>query len=303
MVSRWKQTGLPEWDELMWVTLESFRDMPMPVTVDAVADAVSDRLELTSEQRAVPSHDPRWNYIRFQLGFAVSDLKGIGTLDQPRRGLYNLTDAGREVSKSVVAERHILRGQEIREQKRMRKEREHLVVSEGDMAETAETDLLDDPPITWQQELLDGLKNMSPAAFEHLAAALLRVAGFDDVEVTGRSGDGGIDGIGVYRPSGLISFRTAFQCKRYQGSVGGAAVREFRGSFAGRSDRGIILTTGSFTSSALAEAARDGVGPIDLIDGETLCDLLREFKLGVTVTERVVEDVAIDDAYFERLER
>ena len=159
------------------------------------------------------------------------------------------------------------------------------------------------PYVDWRSDLLVHLRSLSPSAFERLTASLLRVMGFEDVEVTGRPGDGGIDGVGVYRPSDLISFRTAFQCKRYQGSVGSPAVREFRGSFAGRSDRGIMITTGSFTSDAWIESSRDGVGTIDLIDGEALCDQLREYRLGVTVTERVVEDVSIDDSYFERLER
>ena len=101
---------------------------------------------------------------------------------------------------------------------------------------------------------------------------------------------------------GLISFHTAFQCKRYQGSVGSGAVRDFRGSFVGRSERGIILTTGTFTAAALEEAARPGANPVDLIDGEALCDLLKEFKLGVRVTLRTVEDITIDADYFERLQ-
>ena len=290
MASRWEQTGLPKWDKLMWVTLGVLRDMRMPVTVDEVAEAVSDRLQLTSEQREVPSHNPRWNYVRFQLGFLVSDLKGVGVLEQPGRGLYSLTDDGRQISKEILLQRQAERGEQIRERKRRRQETD----SDG-------PDNRDDVQ-PWQDELLDRLMGASPKAFEHLAGALLRAAGFDDVEVTGRGGDGGIDGIGTYRPSGLISFHTAFQCKRYKGSVGSSTVRDFRGSFIGRSDRGIIITTGSFTRDARDEAARPGANPVDLIDGEALCDLLKEHSLGVRTSRRVVEDVTIDDAYFDQFE-
>ena len=303
MPSRWEQAGLPKWDDLMWETLQALRDMPMPVTINAASDAVSDRLNLTDDQRSIPSHDQRWSYVRFQVGFVMSDLKGIGALDQPKRRLYNLTADGTDLSKEDMVHRHARRNQEIRERKRARKATVDAPVDPDEADGIAEANQPDEHELSWRQELLEALKNVSPAAFEQLAAALLEAADFDEVEVTGRSGDGGIDGIGVYHPSGLISFRTAFQCKRYQGSVGPGAVRDFRGSFIGRSDRGIIITTGTFTAAAREEATRAGANPIDLIDGETLCDLLKEYGLGVRVTQRIVEDIAIDDNYFERLDQ
>ena len=303
MPSRWEQAGLPKWDDLMWETLQALRDMPMPVTINAASDAVSDRLNLTDDQRSIPSHDQRWSYVRFQVGFVMSDLKGIGALDQPKRRLYNLTADGTDLSKEDMVHRHARRNQEIREKRRARKATIDAPVDPDEADGIAESNQPDEHELSWRQELLEALKNVSPAAFEQLAAALLEAADFDEVEVTGRSGDGGIDGIGVYHPSGLISFRTAFQCKRYQGSVGPGAVRDFRGSFIGRSDRGIIITTGTFTAAAREEATRAGANPIDLIDGETLCDLLKEYGLGVRVTQRIVEDIAIDDNYFERLDQ
>jgi restriction system protein len=134
---------------------------------------------------------------------------------------------------------------------------------------------------------------MRPDAFERLAQRLLREADFDSVNVTGKSGDGGIDGLGVYR-LGLMSFPVFFQCKRYQGSVGSGAVRDFRGAMAGRGDKGLLITTGSFTTDAKKEAARDGAPPIDLIDGDRLCQLLKQYELGVRTVTRTVEDVSID---------
>jgi restriction system protein len=141
---------------------------------------------------------------------------------------------------------------------------------------------------------------MSPAAFERLTQRLLREAGFINVKVTGRSGDGGIDGLGVYRVS-LVGFPVYFQCKRYRGSVGPGAVRDFRGAMAGRGNKGLLVTTGSFTADAKAEALRDGAPPIDLIDGDRLCDLLKEYRVGIRVETRVTEDVEIDRAYLDGL--
>jgi restriction system protein len=111
------------------------------------------------------------------------------------------------------------------------------------------------------------------------------------MEVTGRPGDGGIDGQGVYQLS-LVSFPVFFQCKRYSGSVGSGAVRDFRGAMAGRGDNGLLITTGSFSAEAKREATRAGAPPIDLIDGDRLCDLLREYSIGVST--QTVEVVAID---------
>ena len=300
--SRWQQSGLPKWEDLMWEMLLALREAPTPITVNAASDAVSDRLGLTPEQRAVPSHDERKSFVRFQVGFVLSNLKGIGALDQPKRSLYDLTGEGRDLSRESLVRRHTARMQEIRERKQARKAAEGASVDQTDVDE-AEVEQPGEHQLDWRQDLLNALKSLSPAAFEQLAAALLEAADFDEVEVTGRSGDGGIDGIGVYHPSGLISFHTAFQCKRYQGSVGAGAVRDFRGSFIGRSDRGIIITTGTFTSAAREEAARPGANPVDLIDGEALCELLKEYQLGVRVTQRTIEDIAIDDAYFERLDQ
>ena len=165
---------------------------------------------------------------------------------------------------------------------------------------TAEADELDfaqdsDADSQWRATLLRRLLETSPAAFERLAQRLLREAGFREVEVLGRSGDGGLDGVGVYRLS-LVSFPIYFQCKRYSGSVPSSAVRDFRGAMAGRGEKGLLVTTGTCTSSARDEASRDGAPPVQLIDGEDLCDLLKEYDLGVTTHTRQIEDVDVDGA-------
>src|SRR5207245_7557560 len=150
---------------------------------------------------------------------------------------------------------------------------------------------------SWKEQLLDQMMAMAPAAFERLARRLLREADFDSVNVTGQSGDGGIDGLGVYR-LGLVSFPIFFQCKRYRGSVGPGAVRDFRGAMAGRGDKGLLITTGSFTTEAKTEAHRDGAPPIDLIDGDQLCELLKQYRLGLGVDTVETEQVRINAEWF-----
>lgn len=134
---------------------------------------------------------------------------------------------------------------------------------------------------------------IEPAAFERLCQRVLRESGFVKVEVTGRGGDGGIDGTGVLRLN-LLSFQVLFQSKRYRGSVGAPIVRDFRGAMVGRADKGLIITTGTFTADARREATRDGAPAIDLVDGDALCDLLKSLRIGVKV--EIIESVVVDQA-------
>jgi restriction system protein len=105
----------------------------------------------------------------------------------------------------------------------------------------------------------------------------------------------------VVRLGGLLSFHMIFQCKRYRGSVGSSIIRDFRGAMVGRADKGLIITTGSFTADARREAQRDGAPPIDVIDGEVLIEKLKELGLGVEVRERVVEDITVIPQFFEQI--
>jgi len=147
----------------------------------------------------------------------------------------------------------------------------------------------------WQDRLLECLLKMKPPAFERLCQKILKDSGFIKVDVTGRSGDGGIDGIGVLRLN-LLSFHVFFQCKRWKGSVGASVIRDFRGAMVGRADKGLVMTTGTFTTDARKEATRDGAPAIDLVDGETLCELLKGLEIGVSIQK--VEHVLVEQQVF-----
>lgn len=151
----------------------------------------------------------------------------------------------------------------------------------------------------WKENLISVLLNIDPSAFERLCQRFLRESGFVQVEVTGKCGDGGIDGKGIVRMNGFLSFHVFFQSKRYKGSVGSGDVRDFRGAMQGRADKGLFITIGNFTREAIKEATRDGAPPIDLIDGEQLCDKLKEFNLGVKT--ELIEDVTINPEWFDKI--
>jgi restriction system protein len=167
--------------------------------------------------------------------------------------------------------------------------------------ETAEDEDEPNQIVKWQEELLDAILKLQPSAFERLIQRLLRESGFVQVEVTGQPGDGGIDGHGILRLGGLLSFHVIFQAKRWKGSVGASQVRDFRGAMVGRADKGLFLTTGTFTKDAIKEATRDGAPAIDLVDGDQLVDKLKMLSLGVKTQKVEVEQVSVDHDWFLHL--
>jgi len=143
--------------------------------------------------------------------------------------------------------------------------------------------------------LLNLIKLLPPAGFEKLSQKLLRESGFQEVVVTGRSGDGGIDGMGVLQVNPFVSFNALFQCKLYQGAVAPSRVRDFRGAMMGRADKGIIITTGTFTLDTKKEARRDGVPPIELVDGDLLVQMFERLELGLFPRTTYI----VDEKFFE----
>ena len=229
---------------------------------------------------------------RYNVGFSISRLKQLGFIDNSERGVWSLTAKGWETQHvdSKEIERLVRQQREARKQAQTEKEAALTEKVENSAEDPA------DETASWREDLLDTLQNIPPDTFERLCQRLLRESGFIEVEVTGKSGDGGIDGHGIIRLAGLISFPVLFQCKRYSGSVGASVVRDFRGAMVGRAEKGLILTTGRFTIEAQREATRDGATPIDLIDGELLMDKMKELKLGVAA--KMVEVVEVDKDWF-----
>lgn len=237
-----------------------------------------------------------------KIAWARSYLKEAGLISNQRRGIWVLTESGRNAlaSGQVFIVEQVAKA--MRDYNARRK-----ATSEASAAEEIPPDEL--PPMEgvaheesgdWRDQLLSTIKAIDPAAFERLCQRLLRESGFVKVEVTGKSGDGGIDGVGVLRMN-LISFQVLFQCKRYAGAVSSPTVRDFRGAMQGRADKGLIITTGSFTTDARREATRDGAPAIDLVDGELLCELLRERQLGVIVREVRTEEISIDKEFLSSI--
>ena len=210
-----------------------------------------------------------------QVSWARYYLVRSGYIDSSRRGVWALTEKGRDVEALSKEEINRVVQDVVAEWKASRSVDDHQV-SENIPEEQSPEEVGDH-----RTALLELLRGLPAAGFERLCQRLLREAGFEEVTVTGRSGDGGIDGAGILEVNAFVSFRVLFQCKRYAGSVGPSVVRDFRGAMMGRADKGIIMTTGSFSPDARREAIRDGVPPIELVDGEKLVDLFEELELGL----------------------
>ena len=276
---------VPTHEAFMWPMIERLKAHGRSMSNAEMLEDVAQHMGLSEEVLAVRVGKFNELAVAQRLGFARSWLKLAGVVDNSQRGVWTLTPSGAVVSASELAEN--IRLVQRNYSRKVREARDASPEAGAVTGEEASGD--------WKDQLMTLLLALDPAAFERLCQRLLREFGFIKVEVTGKSGDGGIDGTGVLRVN-LLSFHVLFQCKRYSGSVGSGAVRDFRGAMVGRTDKGLIITTGTFTADARREATRDGAPAIDLVDGDALCDLLKDRGLGVTV--RMVEEVTVNEAAF-----
>jgi restriction system protein len=301
------QAHIPSYKDLLWPTLRAVRAMGDSGTIEEIVEKVIELEGFTEEQQSVQHGDGPRSELEYRLAWARTYLKGMGALINSTRGVWSTTELGRKMTEDDVVRRHAEYKAQVRAAARKKATVDAPTPGNGAAGDNDDPDpQIGDPEADdgdavaygdWKEQLLEVLLAIPPDQFERLARRLLREAGFINATVTGKTGDGGIDGIGVYRLS-LVSFPVFFQCKRYRGSVAAGAVRDFRGAMSGRGDKGLLITTGNFTAAAKQEATRDGAPPVDLIDGERLCDLLKEYELGVRRTVRTIEDVEVLPAFF-----
>lgn len=282
---------VPQYKNLMIPVLKALVSLGGSGTIEEINEKVYEIENFSDEVLQTPhSNKSSQSQIDYRLAWARTYLKKFNLLDNSERGVWNLINSSVNVeqinSEEIV---HFVREQ-LKESSKS-KERKQILNQDEAEEEIEES-------LEWKENLIETILNISPNAFEKLTQRLLRESGFVEVEVTGRVGDGGIDGKGIARMSGLLSFHVIFQCKRYKGSVTPSQIRDFRGAMQGRADKGIFITTGNFTREARKEATRDGAPPIDLIDGELLCEKLKEFSLGVKT--RIVEEIQIDKTFFDK---
>jgi restriction system protein len=269
--------------------LDALRQLGDSGAPDEVVERIALDLSIPDDvqNELLPSGEPRF---RNQVHWARFYLVKEGLLDSSKRGVWSLTEKGRSTHLTYEQAREIF----VKWVRIFQEQRRAKAISAEPVAQqVAEaTGAVSDD---YRTDVIELIMNLPPAGFEKLSQRILREAGFVQVVVTGRSGDEGIDGYGTLQINPLVSFKVLFQCKRYRKSVSPSHVRDFRGAMAGRADKGIIITTGTFTAEARREASRDGVPPIELIDGEKLVDMLEQLELGL----KPKKTYEIDDLFFK----
>jgi restriction system protein len=263
--------------------LHVLREMGGSATAAEVTDAVIEREDLP-EKLLEQTNKNGQSKVRNQIAWARMYLVHSGHIDSSTRGVWRLTDKGQHEDLARLNVSSLFKGVQSA-----------FKANSEELAPTKPTESVEEAESRFEAEetaLLPVIKSLSPEGFERLCQRLLREHGFQNVRVTGRSGDGGIDGEGILEINPLLSFKVLFQCKRYQGSVGAAMIRDFRGALIGKADKGILLTTGSFTMDAKREAIRDGANPIELVDGEKLVRMFERLELGVK--PKVVYEVDLE---------
>jgi len=277
----------PQFIRFFMPIIEVLKETGGSGTAAEVIDHVIEKMRIPESEQEVTLKGGQTR-VRNQIQWARFYLANAGYIDSSKRGVWSLTEKGlstdtmtfdalgifKEIHKSFVKE------------KKPKELRKPLV------GKTEEEEI--EPP-DHRTSLLNLIKSLPPSGFERLSQRLLRESGFQKVEVTGKTGDGGIDGFGILQVNPFVSFNVLFQCKRYQGAVTPSQIRDFRGAMMGRADKGIIITTGTFTLEAKKEARRDGAPPIELVDGDTLVQMFEQQQLGLI--PRTTYDV--DEKFFD----
>lgn len=283
------ENKLPIFDELMNPLL---RALQMLGGSGSIEEIYVKTVEITglSEDVLAQIHDPEkgsQTEVAYRLAWARTYLRKYGLLENSSRGVWSLTEKAKSLERVDSSE--VVRFVRALDKHEGPKKRP-LDETTRELSEEER----------WKDKLSALLtQKLDPGGFERLVQRLLRESGFIQVEVTGRTGDGGIDGKGIARIHGFMSFHVLFQCKRYKGSVSAGDIRDFRGAMVGRADKGLFITTGTFTPAASKEATRDGAPPIDLVDGDELAEKLKDLGLGIR--KELVERISVDKAWFESI--
>ncbi len=261
--------SLPKREFFFKYVLKALDELGGSGSIGEINGKVAEDLNISAELLGVQHKTSNQTEFEYQLAWVRTMLKNQGLIDNSSRGVWVLKAKSSELESFKL-------------DKKAAKKIDKEIEAEENWKSTAMAMITD---------------HLSPNAFERLMQRVLREKGFVQVEVTGKSGDGGIDGRGIAKINGILSFCIVFQCKRYKGKVSSKEIRDFRGAMVGRTDKGLFITTGSFTRDAIDEATRDGAPTIDLINGDKLALKLKELELGIKV--KIKEEISVDEDWFK----
>ena len=293
---------IPRYTQLIMPTFLALKELGGSGKNEEILDRITKDLSIPDAVADI-QHKGRTNKteLSYQADWARTYLRIYGVIENSARGVWSITPdyvAVESIDPEMIVDTA------VRETRKKRLSKEDIKSGKQTVSDSPE----DDDPTNdyaeypdenkpWREQLADILQNMDPYGFERLAQRVLRECGFSQVEVTKKSGDGGIDGTGKLKINGIFSFNVAFQCKRYSGMVGAPAIRDFRGSLTTNIEKGVLITTGTFSKAAREEAASPGKQQIDLVDGEDFINMIAEYGIGV----KEVKTYEIDASFFSKI--
>lgn len=264
---------LPTRKELMQPTIDAIKQLGGSANTEEIYEKIVENLNLNDSLLEVINGKTGQSELQYNLAWVRTVLKNKGVLSKVGKGIWILSEYSNLGTNDTKKEK-----------------------IQKDEEESAEEEVLEAE--NWKKKAIEIItEKLSPNSFERLIQRILREKGFAQVEVTGKTGDGGIDGKGIAKINGILSFHIIFQCKRYRGKVSSSDIRDFRGAMVGRTDKGLFITTGTFTRDAIREANRDGAPAIDLMDGDKIAEKLKELHLGIDVELR--EHITVNEKWFE----
>lgn len=271
--------AVPKYDDMFNALLKALHELGGSASNAEIEEKTAKILNL-SENDINEIHRGNRTKFSYRLAWTRTYLKNFNIIENSARGIWSLTIKGGKTTQ--------VNKEEVNSYVKNLKYDKDSIDEEVEEEEE------------WKIKLLEKIMDISPDSFERLCQRILRECGFEKVEVTRRTGDGGIDGYGVFKLGGLLSLHVIFQCKRWKGNVSSKEIRDFRGAMTGRTDHGLFITTGNFTRDAKDEANRDGAPKIDLINGNSLVEKMKELKLGVNIEQE--EKVEINKNWFDIFE-
>ena len=282
-------TAIPNYATLIEATFSALKILGGSGKNDEINSKVAEILELSNEVQDIPHlNSSSLSEVNYRCAWARTILKNYGALENSARSVWTIKPEFTSIDS--------VDGAIVEKFRNIKSEKTQKFDTTEEKMEQQGIDVPEEVK-PWRKRLYEVLINMDPYGFERLTQRVLRECGFTNVVVTKKSGDGGIDGTGKLKINGIFSFNIAFQCKRYQGSVGAGDIRDFRGSLTTDIEKGVFITTGSFSKPAIEEAAKPGKQQIDLIDGEEFITKLAEFGIGV----KEVKDYEIDEQFFAKI--
>ena len=292
--------------------LDAMREKGGQARPREIYDAVAQNLNLSEEERTVTNKN---GYPRFenQIAWARSYLVKTGYLDSPSRGVWRLTDKGKEarldgpdidlIWRRVMEMNALAKakaGTEIETVTETVPEPEASMKDEEDevIAPSPQTS----PYSDHRPSLITLIGSMTPAGFEDFCSELLARVGVEDVQTTRHSKDGGIDGTGRLRINEFVSQPIAFQAKKFDGSgrkVSSEEIQRFRGAIGGHIAKGIFFTTTTFSEDAKREAKALGKIELELVDLDRILEICETYEIGLTEQKILITE----PSFFERFRR